>query len=75
MDWLTPQMLEMVAVGAMAMVLELRMPMVLTRLRRLSQSSVRRFSTWMKSPRSSISSSSESMGRMPLLHSEPSKLA
>jgi len=40
MDWLTPQMLEMVAVGAMAMVLELRMPTVFTRSRRASQSMV-----------------------------------
>ena len=38
MDWHTPQMLEIVAVGAMAMQLELRMPTFFTRRRRLSQS-------------------------------------
>ena len=76
MDWLTPVMLAMVAVGAMAMVLELRMPTVLTCSRSVSQSnrpdcdsSCVRY--W---PRLSRSRRMLSMGRMPWLHSEPSKL-
>ena len=40
MDWLTPQMLEMVAVGAIAMQFELRMPVFFTRLRNAAQSSL-----------------------------------
>jgi hypothetical protein len=47
MDWETPVMLAMVAVGAMAMTLELRMPRVFTVSRRPSQSRVMLLSTLM----------------------------
>ena len=40
MDCETPVMLAIVAVGAMAMTFELRMPLICTRLRKASQSSV-----------------------------------
>ncbi len=40
MDWDTPLMLAMVAVGAMAITLELRMPLICTLARSLSQSRV-----------------------------------
>src|SRR5581483_3027458 len=72
----TPVMLAMVAVGAMAMVLLVRMPTCWMRERRAAQSNVpdcerswRRY--W---PRFLASSSIESIGRMPWLHSEPLKL-
>ena len=74
MDCDTPTMLEMVAVGAMAMMLELRMPF-LTRSRTGAQSSDSDRSTSMYFwPRASMRICWESSGRMPLDHSEPSKL-
>ncbi len=74
MDWPTPQMLEIVAVGAMAITLELRIPLVRTRSRRVSQSSrVVRSTSKFSPPRAWATSSRESIGRMPRLHSEPSK--
>ncbi len=69
----TPQILEMVAVGAIAMVLELRMPIVFTRSRSGAQSSVVERSRSSAS-RACASHSIESIGSTPLDHSEPSKL-
>ncbi|CRQ74660.1 hypothetical protein PAERUG_P54_1_London_24_VIM_2_04_13_06395 [Pseudomonas aeruginosa] len=67
-------MLAMVAVGAMAMMFELRMPFC-TRSRSGAQSRVSDRSTSMYlAPRSSISFFSESIGRMPCDHSEPWKV-
>ncbi len=73
-DCATPVMLAMVAVGAIAMQLELRMPTVCTRLRSVFQSkrpdceaSCLRY--WL--PRASPSILTESIGRMPRSHSEP----
>ncbi len=76
-DCPTPQMFEIVAVGAIAMTFELRMPTVAHPLaqRRPSPASCD-VSTSSASPsRASCSSASESIGRIPRLHSEPSKLA
>src|SRR3954454_17152241 len=71
-DWLTPQMLEIVAVGAIAITFEFRMPSRRTFVRRASQSS-RVLSSTVTSPlRALFNSSSESIGSTPLLHSEPS---
>src|ERR1700682_6124302 len=63
-------MFEIVAVGATAITFEFRMPVALTRLRRLSQSSVdeRSIAT---PPLASARISIESIGRMPWLQSEP----
>src|SRR4051812_35523624 len=71
-DWLTPQMLEIVAVGAIAITLELRMPSRSTFCRSASQSSCLLWSTIRSPSRAVRSSSSESIGRTPWLHSEPS---
>src|SRR5690606_18390344 len=73
MDCPTPQMLEMVAVGAIASTLELRIPTVRTRSRSASQSSVDEVSmSSSSSPRASASRRNESNGRIPRLHSDPS---
>ena len=64
-------MLEIVAVGAIAITFELRMPVDLTRSRKRSQSSAMPQSI-ASSPRASANSSIESIGKMPRLHSEPS---
>ncbi len=75
MDCDTPVMLAMVAVGAMAMMFELRMPFC-TRSRTGAQSRLSLWSTSMYlAPRASISSFCESIGRMPCDHSEPSKVS
>src|SRR5690606_20927577 len=66
----TPQMLEIVAVGAMAIVLELRIPTVRTRSLRLAQSSVE-LSSMSTLGRASFSKRTESIGRMPFDQSEP----
>ena len=59
--------------GAIAIVLELRMPVFLMRLRKASQSSVEAVS--ISTPGRAFSSSAmESTGRTPFDHSEPSKL-
>lgn len=72
MDWLTPVMFAMVAVGAMAMTFEFRMP-CLTFSRIACQSIVDSRSTSSSpSPRLRARSSIESIGRMPRDHSEPS---
>ncbi|MNW63679.1 hypothetical protein D3C74_419050 [compost metagenome] len=64
-------MLAMVAVGAMAMMFELRIPFC-TRARTGAQSRVSFRSTSMYFwPRASIRICCESSGRMPLDHSEP----
>src|SRR4051812_35719326 len=71
----TPVLLAMVAVGAIAMVLLLRMPMVFTRSRSASQSKApdAAVSCCRYLPRSLASSLMESIGRMPWLHREPLK--
>ena len=71
MDWLTPLILEIVAVGAIAIVLELRMPCSFTAARTVSQSRVELRSTSRWPPRSASTSAAVSMGRMPRLHLEP----
>ena len=72
MDWETPVMFEMVAVGAMAIVLELRMPCSRMAARTLSQSSVcERSMSAYSPPRSWASSAFVSIGRMPRSHLEP----
>ncbi|CFO06317.1 Uncharacterised protein [Bordetella pertussis] len=67
-----PMILEIVAVGAIAMQFELRMPCSLMRERNVSQSSELESSTSTLPPRSSRSIASVSCGRMPRDHSEPS---
>ncbi|MNP47719.1 hypothetical protein D3C76_1417870 [compost metagenome] len=75
MDCDTPVMLAMVAVGAMAMMFELRMPFC-TRARTGAQSrdSLRSTSMYFW-PRASMRICWESSGRMPLDHREPSKVS
>ncbi len=79
MDCVTPQMFEMVAVGAIANVFELRIPTVFTRSRNPFQSSPSRAlaaeSTFTSLLRFSRRIAIESTGITPLLHSEPWKLA
>ncbi|MOA11421.1 hypothetical protein D3C78_1313600 [compost metagenome] len=71
MDCDTPVMLAMVAVGAMAMMFELRIPF-LTRSRTGAQSrDSSRLTSMYLAPRASIRICCESSGRMPLDHSEP----
>src|SRR5689334_17830484 len=72
----TPVMLAIVAVGAIAMVLLLRMPTVLTRSRNASQLNAPEVpvSCARYLPRSLARIWIESIGRMPWLHSEPLKL-
>ena len=67
-------MLEIVAVGAIATQLELRMPSWAILLRKASQSSVDERSTSTYPPRADASMSSVSIGRMPRSHKEPLKL-
>src|SRR4051812_5169634 len=71
-DWLTPQMLEIVAVGAIAITLEFRMPSRSTLARNASQSSVVVSSRITSPLRADRSSSCESIGSTPWLHNEPS---
>src|SRR5690349_12914766 len=74
----TPVMLAMVAVGAIAMVLLLRMPTVVTRVRSASQLNAPEVDvscTRYLGPRALARMAIESIGRMPWLHSEPLKLA
>ena len=76
MDCETPVMLAMVAVGAIAITLEFRMPFICTLLRKALQSSLLDISTSKKpSPRSACNIFIESIGKMPRLHKEPEKLA
>src|SRR5688572_21845627 len=72
----TPVMLAMVAVGAIAMVLLLRMPTVCTRSRRPIQLKAPDVpvSCCRYLPRAAPRILIESIGRMPWLHSEPLKL-
>src|SRR5690554_4549863 len=70
----TPMMLAMVAVGAMAMQLELRMPYFAMRARKPSQSSVLERSSSTGTPRSRSSRSTESSGSTPLSHRLPLKV-
>src|SRR5438128_627362 len=78
MDCDTPVMLAIVAVGAIAIVLLLRMPVVFTRSRSASQWNAPEVDVsccrYLPSLRSFASSLIESSGRMPWLHSEPLKL-
>src|SRR3984885_485130 len=69
----TPQMLEIVAVGAMANTFEFRMPVFLTFFRKRSQSRVDERSR-SRPPRASARSWIESIGRIPFDHNDPSKL-
>ncbi len=72
-DCATPLMLEIVAVGAIAMMFEFRTPPT-TRWRSASQSR-RCVRSMSRSPsRASATAWIESIGRMPRLHSDPSKL-
>src|SRR5689334_132698 len=72
----TPVMFAIVAVGAIAMVLLLRMPTVCTRVRSASQLNAPEapVSCARYLPRSLARILIESIGRMPWLHSEPLKL-
>src|SRR5882672_3659292 len=72
----TPVMLAMVAVGAIAMVLLLRMPTCWMRARRLVQSNLPEAlrSCCRYWPRFFARISIESIGSIPWLHSEPLKL-
>ena len=70
-DWLTPVMFAIVAVGAMAMVLLFRMPCFFSEARTGSQSSCALRSMVRWPPRSFSSSSSVSMGNSPRSHLLP----
>ena len=72
MDCATPQIFEIVAVGAIAIVLELRMPYFLTCSRNVFQSKVVVVFCSRYLPRASCNNLIESIGNMPLLHNEPS---
>ena len=71
-DWDTPQMLEIVAVGAIAITFELRIPSFWTLARKVSQSKrwVRSTSN-IRSGRVFATRSSESIGKIPWSHNEP----
>ena len=69
-------MLEIVAVGAIAITFEFLMPSDMTFFLNVSQSSVSVLSTFRYSlPLFSASISIESFGNIPLLHKEPSKVS
>jgi hypothetical protein len=72
MDCETPEMFEMVAVGATAMTLEFLIPCSATAFLTGSQSRVAVRSISTGTPRSSSRRSIVSMGRSPRLHFDPS---